>query len=257
MRGMGALVATVAVLAIGLGRFVPARRSSPVEARIAPTSESHEESAAFETDVAQAPVPARETTRPPSDKGDISEPPRGESTPPENETLVRVRELEAAVDRGDTSALPRLRARSLRDNPEVAAPLIRAIGHLAGIAPSEEKRASAETLAGWLSHEMTEGSSFARGNVSLLLDALADTGSPSAVLPLVRALDAGTLPLHQATKAVEALGALGDPRGAEAVTRFEQALDRVPPDAADAPDSHLRDEARAAARLALAQLTPG
>ena len=256
MRGTGALVATVAVIVLGLGlKFVPARRSSPIEAPRAPTSESHE-STALETDAAQTPVPARETARvlPPSDKGDISEPPRGESTPTENDTLVRVRELEAAMDRGDTSALPRLRARSLRDNPEVAAPLIRAIGHLAGIAPSEEKRASAETLAGWLSHEMAEGSSFARGNVSLLLDALADTGSPSAVLPLVRALDAGTLPLHQATKAVEALGALGDPRGAEAVTRFEQALDRVPP---DAPDTDLRDEARAAARLALAQLTPG
>jgi len=257
MRGTWALVATVALIALGLG-FVPARRLLPIEARLAPTSESHEESTALETDAAQAPVPAREMARvtPPSGKRDITEPPPGESNPTENETLVRVRELETAMDLGDTSALPRLRARSLRDDPEVAAPLIRAIGHLAGMAPSEEKRASAETLAGWLSHEMAEGSSFARGNVSLLLDALADTGSPSAVLPLVRALDAGTLPLHQATKAVEALGALGDPRGAEAVTRFEQALDRAPPDSADSKDA-LRDEARAAARLALAQLTPG
>jgi len=250
MRATAALAGSLSLLVVGL--WLSGRAAEP---RFPPRGASHEALASAneptqESFGAEAPAPHTTSIAP-----SHHEPPfaPGEPTASENETLARVREIEAAVAREDTRQLPRLRARALRDDPEAAAPLVRAVGYLAALAPAEEKRAAAETLGRWLAEEMAEDSTFARGNVSLLLDALADTGSQSAVLPLVRALDAGTLPLHQATKAVEALGALGDPRGAEAVARFAAGLEA--PTAA--LDPALRDEARAAARATLSQLSPG
>jgi hypothetical protein len=171
----------------------------------------------------------------------------------ENPTFALVRELETAAERGDTSKLPALLTRRLDADPEAAAPLVRTIGHLAALAPARDRDRAASTLAQWLDEQRREPTTFAKGNVSLLVDALADTGSLAAVDPLVRLLDAGTLAIHQATRAVEALAALGDGRAREAIVRFASRIDGFAIDE-ELPGDELRSDAREATRRALASL---
>lgn len=168
-------------------------------------------------------------------------------------TFVFVRELEGAAERGDTSKLAGLLSRRLDADPEASAPLIRTIGHLAALAPAREKDRAATTLAKWLDEQTRETTVFARGNVSLLVDALADTGSLTAVEPLVRLLDTGSLAIHQATRAVEALAALGDGRAREAIVRFANRIDAIVVDEG-LPGDELRGEAKEATRRALEAL---
>ena len=171
----------------------------------------------------------------------------------ENPTWALVREIEGAAERSDTSKLAGLLSRRLDADPEASGPLIRTIGHLAALAPAREKDRAATTLAKWLDEQTRETSTFARGNVSLLVDALADTGSLTAVEPLVRLLDTGSLAIHLATRTVEALTALGDGRAREAIVRFANRLDAFVIDEG-LPSDELRVEAREATRRALESL---
>lgn len=171
----------------------------------------------------------------------------------ENPTWALVREIEGAAERGDTSKLAGLLSRRLDADPEASAPLIRTIGHLAALATAREKDRAATTLAKWLDEQTRETSTFARGNVSLLVDALADTGSLTAVEPLVRLLDTGSLAIHQATRAVEALAALGDGRARDAIVRFANRIDTIVVDEG-LPGDELRGEAKEATRRALESL---
>lgn len=171
----------------------------------------------------------------------------------ENPTWVLVREIEGAAERRDTSKLAGLLSRRLDADPEASGPLIRTIGHLAALAPGREKDRAATTLARWLDEQTRETSTFARGNVSLLVDALADTGSLTAVEPLVRLLDTGSLAIHLATRTVEALAALGDGRAREAIVRFSNRIDAFVIDEG-LPSDELRAEAREATRRALDSL---
>jgi hypothetical protein len=171
----------------------------------------------------------------------------------ENPTWALVREIEGAAERSDTSKLAGLLSRRLDADPEASAPLIRTIGHLAALAPAREKDRAATTLAKWLDEQTRESSTFARGNVSLLVDALADTGSLTAVEPLVRLLDTGSLAIHLATRTVEALTALGDGRARGAIVRFANRVDAFVIDEG-LPSDELRAEAREATRRALESL---
>ncbi len=136
--------------------------------------------------------------------------------------------LEEAMANQDVSVLRRLREASLDEHPEVASTIIRSVGHLATSASPAERDASARTLARWLLEERMKPSTFARGNVSLLVDALADAGSREGVSALAEALDARSLPLHIETKIVQALAAIGDPRGIAPIRRFSARVEAMP-----------------------------
>lgn len=155
--------------------------------------------------------------------------------------------------RDETAILPGLRATRLDDDPSMAGPIVRAVGHLATAASAEERDASARTLGRWLREERGKGTTFAKGNVSLIVDALADSGSSTAWEPLVEALDAGDLPLHAETNVVNALSALGDPRARPALARFADRVARRGT-ALDTFERELIAEAELAVRSALARL---
>lgn len=118
-------------------------------------------------------------------------------------------EIEAAIARGDVSVLPALQQIDLTRDGYVAAAAIDGVGKLAALAPEKEKREAVRTLDKWLQQESKRKTSDARGNVSILVDALEDTKSPDAIAPLVAALDTATHPLHIETRMVQALKALG------------------------------------------------
>lgn len=165
----------------------------------------------------------------------------------------RFEALERAVARGETAILPGLRATRLDDDPSMAGPIVRAVGHLATAASAEERDASARTLGRWLREERGKGTTFAKGNVSLIVDALADSGSSTAWEPLVEALDAGDLPLHAETNVVNALSALGETRARPALSRFADRVARRGT-ALDTFERELIAEAELAVRSALARL---
>lgn len=171
-----------------------------------------------------------------------------------NAIRTTLAQIEAAVDANDTPALAWLTKRNLDSDPETTSVTIRAVGHLAASARRDDKDAAARTLGRWLREETGKEGTFARGNVSLLTDALADCGSTEAVAPLVSALDASTLPLHAETRMVEALAALGDPRSANAIERFAARVDGLPIPSDDTFAAELHHEAQVAARQAVARL---
>jgi hypothetical protein len=150
--------------------------------------------------------------------------------------------------------LTALAAVPLDQDGYVAAAAIRALGDLATEADPAGKTLALRALTTHLTRERQRASTdtLARGNVSLLVDALADTGSPAAVLGLCAALDAGTLPLHQETRIVEALTALGDPSGLRAIESFRARIERENPQ--ELSSLELRSEALLAADRARASL---
>lgn len=164
--------------------------------------------------------------------------------------------IEDAVRLRDASleTLTALAAVPLDGDGYVAAAAIRALGDLSTEAAPAGKEVALRALTTHLEHERRRATTdtLARGNVSILVDALADTGSPSAVASLSEALDAGALPLHQETRIVEALTALGDPSGLRAVERFRARLEREVPQ--DRATLELRREALVAVDRARASL---
>jgi hypothetical protein len=159
------------------------------------------------------------------------------------------RAIDDAVTRRDArlETLSALAAVPLDQDGYVAAAAIRALGDLATEADSTGKALALRTLTTHLARERQRAATdtLARGNVSLLVDALADTGDPAAVAALGEALDTGSLPLHQETRVVEALTALGDPNGLRAIERFRSRLERESP--RDPAEVELHREALAAA----------
>lgn len=166
------------------------------------------------------------------------------------------RAIEDAVRLRDTrtDTLTALAAVPLDQDGYVAAAAIRALGNLATEATPAGKDLALRTLTTHLAEERERatGDTLARGNVSLLIDALADTGSPAAVSALCAALDAESLPLHQETRIVEALTALGDPSGLRAVESFRARIESEHPQ--DPASIELRSEALLAATRAKASL---
>lgn len=154
---------------------------------------------------------------------------RGEAPSPEGRFTGTPRELSSAIEdavrRRDTrvETLSALAAIPLDRDGYVAAAAIRALGDLATEAAPDERAVALRALTHHLEVEQRRAPTdqLSRGNVSLLVDALADSGSPSAVAALASTLDAETLPLHQEIRVVEALTALGDPGALPAIERFQ------------------------------------
>ena len=131
--------------------------------------------------------------------------------------------IEAAVAKNDLSALPAIEQTDLTQDGYLAASAIDAVGNLGSIAPEPQKAEAVRTLTRWLEQETRRsaaGAPGAAGNVSILVESLADTKSRDAIAPLVAALDAGTYPLEVQTSIVQSLDALDARTAAGSVERF-------------------------------------
>ncbi|MEZ4261864.1 MAG: hypothetical protein R3B36_22475 [Polyangiaceae bacterium] len=169
------------------------------------------------------------------------------------DTGASIAAIEAAAERGDVGALRDLERIDPDRDPYVTSVAVRAIAHIAAAAPSVERDGAARTLGRWLGDASRKQDAASRGHASLLVDALADTGSRDAVAPLAALLDRADVPLHVRVRAVESLSALGDARGRPAVERFSAALAALEP-SDDALDQELREEATRAVARALERL---
>jgi hypothetical protein len=166
----------------------------------------------------------------------------------------RLEAIEHVVAARSVDAIALLGSVDIASDGYVAAAAIRALGDLATTAPKAERGVAVGTLASWLTKSQALGEA-GYGNVSLIVDALADSGALDAVAPLSRALDSEHLPLHLETRTVQALTAIGDPSSIGAVQRFGDRLDVM--GAGPTPfDVELRAEARGAVLAYLATVAP-
>ncbi|MEO6577038.1 MAG: hypothetical protein ABIP89_24530 [Polyangiaceae bacterium] len=162
---------------------------------------------------------------------------------------ARIEAVETAMNNGAVETLPALEAADLRADPEGAPTIILAVAHLGAMTTGEDSRRAERTLGRWLNEESVRDGADARGNVSVLVDALGEIGGADAVDALVAALDAHQIPLHVQTLAVDNLTQLGDRRAAGAVARFLARVNALPPPVEEI-DGELRDEAIASANVA-------
>jgi hypothetical protein len=128
-----------------------------------------------------------------------------------------------------------------------------AISRLGAVAAGSDRRSRdriAGVLARWLGDETRRDDPAARGHVSHLVDALADTGSTEAVAPLTALLAQPGIPLHVKTRAVDSLSALAA-GGAKEIAAFGASLGAPSPE-----DGELEREARTSVARALARLAP-
>ncbi|MGZ3478259.1 MAG: hypothetical protein ACXVCJ_27425 [Polyangiales bacterium] len=159
--------------------------------------------------------------------------------------------IEAAVMAKDPSALPSIEKVDLTKDGHVAAAAIDAVGKLAAMAPEPAKKEAVRTLADWLRQESKRGTNDAKGNVSILVDSLADTGSDEAIKPLVDALDSASYPLHIETRIVQSLERLDAKSAAPSVERFAARVGKLAP--TDEMEKALAKEAVDEANAALAK----
>ncbi len=160
--------------------------------------------------------------------------------------------IESALARKDISALPVLEVVDLTKNGYVAASAISAVATLAPLAPEADRLRAIATLARWLSQENARKTPDARGNVSILVDALGDTKSKEAAAPLIATLDVGDQPIHLETRIVQVLGQLGDKSAEASVQRWVTRV--AAKTAADDYERELIREALAAGAATLAAL---
>lgn len=162
---------------------------------------------------------------------------------------ARIEAIETAMNTGAVETLPVLEGVELRVDPEGAPTIILAVARLGSMTTGEDSRRAERTLGRWLTEESGRDEADARGNVSVLVDALGQIGGADAVDALVAALDAHQIPLHVQTLAVDNLALLGDRRAAGAIARFLARVNALPPPVEEL-DGELRDEAIASANTA-------
>jgi hypothetical protein len=158
---------------------------------------------------------------------------------------ARIEAIESAVTAHAIETLPVLERVKLPGDPEAAPTIIHAVAVLGHEARGGDQARAAGVLGTWLGDESRREGSDARGNVSVIVDALGDLGGPDAVRALGVALDQGNIPLHVQTLAVQRLVALGDPDAQAAIDRYAARVAALPP--ADGIDEELRMEALAVA----------
>jgi hypothetical protein len=159
--------------------------------------------------------------------------------------------IEAAIMAKDPSALPAIEKVDLTKDAHVAAAAIDAVGKLAATAPEPAKKEAVRTLSDWLRQESKRETNDAKGNVSILVDSLADTGSDEAIKPLVDALDSARYPLHIETRIVQSLERLDAKTAAPSVERFAARVSKLAP--IDEMEKALAKEAIDEANAALAK----
>jgi hypothetical protein len=162
-----------------------------------------------------------------------------------SDDAARIEAVESAMAARSVDALPVLEAVALPGDPAAAPTIIRAVAALGREAGGGEQHRAAQTLGAWLGAESQRDAADARGNVSVLVDALGDLGGPDAAGALASALDTGALPLHVQTLAAQRLTALDDAAGSPALAQYAARVRALPP--AEGIDELLRQEALALA----------
>jgi len=165
-----------------------------------------------------------------------------------DDDAARIAAIESAMDDGAVETLPVLEGVELRSDPEAAPTIIHAIAMLGRKAGRADERQAAQTLGNWIHAESKREGADARGNVSVLVDALGDLGNHDAAQALAGSLDNDSLPLHVQTLAVQRLTALGDPSAQDAIAHFSARVAALPH--AEGLDESLREEAVAVAATA-------
>ena len=162
-----------------------------------------------------------------------------------SDDAARIDAIDAAIASGATETLPVLERVVLAGDPEAAPTVIHGVAVLGAKAGAGDRRVAAQTLSQWLRDESGREGADARGNVSVLVDALGDLGGADAADALAGALDRATLPLHVETLAAQRLTQLGGPSARDAITRFSARVAALPP--TQGIDETLRVEALALA----------
>ncbi len=162
-----------------------------------------------------------------------------------SDDAARIDAIDAAIASGATETLPLLERVVLAGDPEAAPTVIHGVAVLGAKAGTADRRVAAQTLSQWLRDEGGREGADARGNVSVLVDALGDLGGADAADALAGALDRATLPLHVETLAAQRLTQLGEPSARDAIARFSARVAALPP--TQGIDETLRVEALALA----------
>lgn len=158
-------------------------------------------------------------------------------------TLAELRRVEV---------LPELLTLEVARDPELAPTIFQVTGRLAQHADSTQRTAAVSQLSKWLANESQREGADARGNVSVLVETLADFQAPEAEASLITVLQSELQPLHVKTLAVEGLGKLATPAAQAALTQFRAQLGETQ---RQGFELELQREAEQAADRALARLS--
>jgi hypothetical protein len=165
---------------------------------------------------------------------------------------TRIDALRTAAELRTVQALPDLLALDITRDPEVAPTVFQVTGRLAQHADAAQRGAAVSQLSRWLQSESARDGADARGNVSVLVETLADFQAPEAESALVEVLQSGKQPLHVQTLAVEGLAKLGTPAAQAALTQFRTQLGQTE---RQGFELELQREAEQATDRALARLS--
>jgi len=164
----------------------------------------------------------------------------------------RIAGLRTLAELRRVEVLPELLTLDVARDPEVAPTVFQVTGRLAQQADPSQRTAAVSQLSRWLQTESTRDSADARGNVSVLVETLADFQAPEAESSLVGVLQSDQQPLHVKTLAVEGLGKLNTPAAQAALTQFRAQLGETQ---RQGFELELQREAEQAADRALARLS--
>ena len=164
----------------------------------------------------------------------------------------RIDALRTLAELRRVEALPELIALDVARDPEVAPTIFQVTGRLAQHADPSQRTAAVSQLSRWLESESTREGADARGNVSVLVETLADFQAPEAERSLINVLQSDQQPLHVKTLAVEGLGKLGTAAAQAALTQFRAQLGETQ---RQGFELELQREAEQAADRALARLS--
>jgi hypothetical protein len=165
---------------------------------------------------------------------------------------TRIEALRTLTAEQNVSALPELLARDLAQDADIAPTLVSVTAQLAQRAPAEARAEAASQLKRWLHSELSRQGNDARGNVSVLVEALGAVRDPAAAAGLIEVLQNDRLPLHVQTLAVQGLAHAQVPGAQEALTQFRARLAQTQ---SAGFEGELKREAEQLTDRALAQLT--
>lgn len=164
---------------------------------------------------------------------------------------LRIDALRTLAELRRVDVLPELLTLDASRDPELAPTVFQVTGRLAQLAEPSQRTAAVSQLSRWLESERAREGADARGNVSVLVETLADFQAPEAERSLIAVLQSDDQPLHVKTLAVEGLAKLSSPESQAALTQFRAQLGATERQGFEA---ELQREAEQATDRALARL---
>lgn len=204
----------------------------------------------------QPPVPAAKAVTPLQPANKPAQPSEARATLREalasDNSGARIDALRTLAERRRVEVLPELLTLDVARDPEIAPTVFQVTGRLAQHADPAQRGAAFSQLSRWLQSESARDSADARGNVSVLVETLADFQAPEAERALIGVLQSEQQALHVKTLAVEGLAKLGTPAAQTALTQFRAQLGETQ---RQGFELELQREAEQAADRALARLS--